>query len=60
MRTAYAPLMLAELAPRPIVGLTLGRVAATEASRELTAMMYRYLRAVERMRIARVTRHGDQ
>lgn len=46
-----------ELRPRPIVGLTRGLVAVGEAARELTAMQYRYLRHVERMRTGRTARY---
>ena len=56
-RTAYMPLQLPErLEPTPIVGLTRGKVAEAEAQRELTAMIYRYLRNVDRMRTGRTAR----
>ena len=50
-----APIELCE--PAPVVGLTRGLVAAADAERERIAMVYRYLRAVERMRTARTARH---
>lgn len=53
---AFVPLVLAELRPVPITGLTRGWVAATEAERELIAMKYRYLRAIDRMRTGRAAR----
>lgn len=55
--TAFEPLVLAELRPRPITGLTRGLVAVVEAERELTAMLYRYYRAVDRMRTGRTARY---
>jgi hypothetical protein len=56
-RTELAPLVLAELRPRPIAGLTRGLVAVAEAERELTAMHCRYQRAVDRMRAERTARY---
>lgn len=55
--TAFEPLVLADLRPRPISGLTHGQIAAAEAQRELTAMLYRYYRAVDRMRTGRTARY---
>jgi hypothetical protein len=56
MTTTHQPLHLVNLHPRPIDGLE-GKAAVIEAGRELTAMMYRYLRATDRMRTARTARY---